>query len=279
MEGRNLSLRGAVSMEAFYYWTTFAVFAVLGLAIGSFLNVVIYRLPRGMNLAKPASHCTSCDHKLAWYDNIPVFSYLFLRGRCRYCGAKVTPRYLVVEVSNCILWCLAVYFFYSRGIVFTAVCALALSVLLAMAFCDAENLFLPDSLQIALLLCAIVGLFFDPQNDWTAKLWGLLVGGGSFLFFYLLSFVLFRREGLGFGDVKLMAIAGLLLGWKGITVSILVGILCALVGVVVRKLTVRRAGTLEESDEFAFAPYLVAGIMFSMFFGDMLIDGYLAFLM
>ena len=107
-------------MERFYFWVTFVLFAVLGLMIGSFLNVVVYRLPRGMNLAKPASHCTSCGHKLAWYDNIPVFSYLFLRGKCRYCGAAVSPRYILVETANCALWCAAALVFYPRGVAYTA---------------------------------------------------------------------------------------------------------------------------------------------------------------
>ncbi len=146
-------------MERFYFWVTFVLFAVLGLMIGSFLNVVVYRLPRGMNLAKPASHCTSCGHKLAWYDNIPVFSYLFLRGKCRYCGAAVSPRYILVETANCALWCAAALVFYPRGVAYTASCALALSVLLSAACCDGENMFIPDSLQVALALCALAALF------------------------------------------------------------------------------------------------------------------------
>jgi len=266
-------------MDEFYFWTTFVLFAVLGLVFGSFLNVVIYRLPRGMNLAKPASHCTVCGHKLAWYDKIPVFSYLLLRGKCRYCGARVPLRYLMVELVNGALWCAAAWAFYPRGIVFAAASACALSVLLAIAYCDAENMFILDSLQIALLLFAVVCLFFDPVNDRWAKLLGLLIGGGLFLFFYFLSFLLFKREGLGFGDVKLMAISGLLLGWKSTCVAVLAGVLCALVAVLVRKSVCRTGkGKGEGLDEFPFAPYLVAGIVFAMFFGDMLTDAYLAVL-
>ena len=122
-------------MEQFYYITTCVLFAVLGLCIGSFLNVLIYRLPRGMNLAKPASHCTVCGHKLAWYDNIPLLSYLILRGKCRSCGARISPRYFLVELSNAALWiscCLAVYRDVT-SIPVAAVYALALSVLLTMA--------------------------------------------------------------------------------------------------------------------------------------------------
>lgn len=264
-------------MERFYFWVTFVLFAVLGLMIGSFLNVVVYRLPRGMNLAKPASHCTSCGHKLAWYDNIPVFSYLFLRGKCRYCGAAVSPRYILVETANCALWCAAALVFYPRGVAYTASCALALSVLLSAACCDGENMFIPDSLQIALALCALAALFADPVTDWRDKLIGAAVSGGFFLFFYLISFPMFGREGLGFGDVKLMAGAGLLLGWKNSFVAIGFGVLCALVAIGAKKFVFRRACSLYDgAEEFAFAPYLVAGVAFALFAGDAVLNLYLS---
>lgn len=264
-------------MESFYFWTTFAVFAALGLAVGSFLNVVVYRLPRGMNLAKPASHCTSCGRKLAWRDNIPVFSYLFLRGKCRYCGAPVSPRYIVVETANCALWCIAVPAFYPQGVIYTASCALSLSVLLAMAFIDEENMFIPDSLQIALALCALAALFSDPVAGWEEKLLGAALSGGFFLFFYLLSFPLFGREGLGFGDVKLMACTGLLLGWKKAIVAVLFGVLYALAAVGAKKAFFRGARSLYGgAEEFAFAPYLVTGVIFALFAGGAVVNGYLS---
>ncbi|HIX07464.1 MAG TPA: prepilin peptidase [Candidatus Borkfalkia faecipullorum] len=267
-------------MEQFYYITTCVLFAVLGLCIGSFLNVLIYRLPRGMNLAKPASHCTVCGHKIAWYDNIPLLSYLILRGKCRSCGARISPRYFLVELSNAALWiscCLAVYRDVT-SIPVAAVYALALSVLLTMAVTDMENLFLPDSLQIALFVIALAGVFTD-LSQWQDKLWGLLLGGGFFLFIYCLSFVLFQKEGLGFGDVKLMASAGLLLGWKGVVVATVLAVAVALADIVIRKLFLRRGETLpcaETGEEFAFAPYLAFGTAAALFCGTALFDGYLA---
>lgn len=266
-------------MEQFYYITACVMFAVFGLCIGSFLNVVIYRLPRGMNLAKPASHCTTCGHKLAWYDNIPLLSYLILRGKCRYCGASVSPRYFVVEFTNCVLWLMCpLTMYFSRGVWFSLVCALAISLLLAMSLIDMENLFIPDSLQICFFLVAVGGIFADGQTGWQDKLYGLLLGGGFFLFFYCASFVLFKREGMGFGDVKLMASAGLLLGWKATIAAIVFAIAVALADIVLRKIFIRsgRDGLGNVSEEFAFAPYLALGVFAAMLFGNALVDGYLA---
>ena len=277
-------------MEQFYFVTACVMFAVVGLCIGSFLNVVVYRLPRGMNLAKPASHCPTCGHPLAWYDNIPLLSFLLLGGRCRYCGARITPRYFLLELFNCLLWLACAAVFARQSIWFALVCAAALSVLLAMAQCDIENMFIPDSLQAALLIAALCGVVLDPFVPWEEKFFGLLLAGGFFLLFYLLSFLLFGREGLGFGDVKLMACAGLLLGWRAACVSIALSVCLALLAVIVRRLffCVKRPaaektfasfasldtfntfaeGTGAASGEFAFAPYLAAGVLFALFCGN-----------
>ncbi len=267
-------------MEQFYYTVACVLFCICGLCVGSFLNVVIYRLPRGMNLAKPASHCTSCGHELAWYDNIPLFSFLFLRGKCRYCGARISPRYFLVELINAALWlvCAAVFYDGKEGLFTAIVYALSLSVLLVMAVTDMENLFLPDSLQIALFILALCALATD-FSAWQEKLCGLLLGGGFFLFIYCLSFLLFQKEGLGFGDVKLMASAGFLLGWKGVILAVVFAIAAALADILLRKIFLRRAEALPcaaPSEEFAFAPYLSWGIAMSLFCGTALFDAYLA---
>ena len=267
-------------MEQFYFAAACVLFSVFGLCIGSFLNVVIYRLPRGMNLAKLASHCTSCGHKLAWYDNIPLFSYLFLRGKCRYCGARISPQYFIVELGNAALslTCAAVFYDGKEGLFTAVVYALSLSVLLAMAVTDMENLFLPDTLQVCLFVLAVCGVAAD-LSAWQEKVCGLLLGGGFFLFIYCLSFLLFQKEGLGFGDVKLMASAGLLLGWKGVIVATVFAVAVALFDILIRKVFLRRTVTLpgaSAGDEFAFAPYLAWGVAVALFCGAALFDGYLA---
>lgn len=268
-------------MEQFYYVCTLVCFAVFGLCIGSFLNVVCYRLPRGMNLAKPSSHCPHCGHPIAWYDNIPLLSFLILRAKCRHCGAPISPRYFFLELFNCLLWLACAFTFYAFGIGYALVCALALSVLLSMALCDAENMWIPDSLQASLLIVAAAGVLLDPVHGWQQKLWGLAFGGGFFLLFYLLSFPLFGREGLGFGDVKLMAFAGLLLGWKQTAVAVFAAIVAALAGLICKKIGRRTVGAVPLNAngwEFAFAPYLAFGCGFAIFFADVIINWYNALL-
>lgn len=262
-------------MENFYFIATSVCFAVFGLCIGSFLNVVVYRLPRGMNLAKPASHCPDCGHALAWYDNIPLFSFLFLKGKCRYCRAKISPRYFFVELINCALWLTCAFVFYEqKGVWYALIAASSLSVLLCITFCDAENLFIPDSLQICLLLLAIGGVFAD-SLPWQEKLYGFAAGGGVFLFFYLLSFLLFGREGLGFGDIKLMACAGLLLGLKAVCAAIVFTIALALIDIVLRAaMRKKSAFNSGQSEEFAFAPYLAMGITAALFYGNAFVAWY-----
>lgn len=264
-------------MEEFYFYVSCVMFAVVGLCIGSFLNVVVYRLPRGMNLAKPASHCPDCGHALAWYDNIPLLSFLMLKGKCRYCGAGISPRYFFVELCNAVLWLLCVLAFYERGLAYVSVCAVAASLVVTMSLCDMENLFIPDSLQIAFALVALVGIFVDPSTFWKEKIYGCFLGGGFFLFFYVLSFPLFGREGLGFGDVKLMAGAGLLLGWKSVCVSVLFGVLYALFDILPRKLK-KHPNPFGNEEEYPFAPYLAAGILFAMFFGEAVVRRYVGLL-
>lgn len=272
-------------MEQFYRITVCVLFAAVGLCVGSFLNVVVYRLPRGMNLAKPASHCPSCKHPLAWYDNIPLLSYLLLGGKCRYCGVRITPRYFFLELTNCALW-LACALAFARSSVWHALfCASALSVLLSMAQCDIENMFIPDGLQAALTIAALGAAAADPVTPWAEKFYGLLLGGGFFAAFYGLSYPLFGREGLGFGDVKLMAGAGLLLGWRATCVCIVFAIMYALAGIAARRAffpRVQRAlpGMPEGAapDEFAFAPYLALGALTALFFGNFAAAWYAALL-
>lgn len=129
---------------------------LIGVCVGSFLNVVIYRLPRGMSLAMPPSHCPSCNRRLRWFENIPILSYLFLRGRCRTCRARISPRYTVVELANGALWVAAV-FVWRSNILMAVVAALAVSVCLCVCFIDWEQGMIPDRFHIMLALLAIPG--------------------------------------------------------------------------------------------------------------------------
>lgn len=245
-----------------YYVSAVILFGVLGLCIGSFLNVVIYRLPLGMNLAKPKSHCPKCNHNLAWKDKIPLFSFLVLRGKCRYCGAKISPRYFLVELMNGLLWIVSCLLFFKNDPFYAVVVVLAVSVLICIGFCDADHTFIPDSLQISLALTGIAAVFLDPSTVWWEHLAGLALGGGMFLLFYLGSILILKKEGLGFGDVKLMAAMGLLFGWQKTFAVILVGMLFMIVYVLIANLRIKdREQAIAK--EYPLAPCLAAaGILF-----------------
>lgn len=246
----------------------YVLIAMSGLCVGSFLNVVIYRTPQKMNLAYPASHCPTCQKPLKWFDNIPLFSYLMLGGRCRFCKTKISPRYFLVELLNCVLWLGFAFLLIDNPLVMVCFC-IASSVLLVVAFIDIDHKFIPDRFQIILLLIGIVLAIFGTDMLWSDRLIGFFVGGGVMLLFYGLGYLLFRREAMGIGDIKLLAVCGLLVGWQNILLALVVGVI---VGSVV--LVIMKAKTGEA--EFAFAPYLALGTLVTMFCGSTIIDAYLS---
>jgi leader peptidase (prepilin peptidase)/N-methyltransferase len=185
---------------------------LIGLVAGSFLNVVIYRLPREKSVVRPRSACPSCRSPIRWYENIPVLSYILLRGRCHSCGERISPRYPVVELFGGALAALA---FYRYGAsVHSLIAYVFLMALLAITLIDWEHRIIPDEISISFILIGIVWSFFRAgPGPWESAL-GALVGGG---FLYAVGFVyklLRRTEGMGGGDVKLMAMIGAFLGIK-----------------------------------------------------------------
>ncbi len=203
---------------------------LVGASIGSFLNVIIYRLPRGKSLVFPPSHCLSCGARLTFIDLIPVFSYLLLRGRCRHCGKHFSARYMLVEAATGLLAVAAVYLFdltpYAAG-VFIVSCALVL-----IFFIDLDHMIIPNELTV---LVAVIGLAFDGYRlavfgrqeaiilaeqiggqHYSAYLprsiVGLVVAGGLFLFIAWLSQAILKKPAMGMGDVKLAAAMGAILG-------------------------------------------------------------------
>lgn len=243
---------------------------VFGLCVGSFLNVVIYRVPQGMSLAKPASHCTSCGYTLRWYDNIPVLSYLMLGGKCRKCRSHISIRYTLVEISNAVLWLLSVWLFWEESIVYACVMALSFSVLICIFFIDLEHMLIFDRFVVALFLLALVAMFVDGYADLLDHIIGLVVGLGSFMAFYFGAIKVMKKEGLGFGDVKLAAAAGLLLGWQRFWLAILIASITA--SIILLLLKVFRKD--EKGKEYPFAPFITMGMVVSMLFGSQVITWY-----
>ena len=254
---------------------------LLGLAVGSFLNVVIYRLPNNMSLAKPASHCPKCKNPIKWYDNIPVFSYIFLRGRCRHCKEKISFRYPFVELLNMALWftCLIMFTNYivpsfeMNWLRFIFSCIIC-STLICIFFADLDNMEIPETFQGILLICGLVLLLDNPtKENIMLKVFGFLGAGALFILVNLIFKLIKKRDGIGFGDVELVACAGLILGGYKMILALIVS--CVVGGIVLLIIASIRK---DKHREYPFAVLLTAGIAFSLFAGDYLVSLYLRLL-
>jgi len=209
-------------MEEYYKIVAYILGGLLGVCVGSFLNVVIYRTPLGMRLDKPDSHCPKCGYKLRWYDNIPVISYLILGGKCRSCKDKISFRYTAVEIANMLAWLASVWLFWDVSIVFACVCALASSLLICVFFIDLEHMLVFDRFVLMLLALGVVAVFFDPHYGWLSHVIGGVVGFGALYGVHALFYYGFKKDALGGGDIKLTGAVGLLLGWERLLLAMLI---------------------------------------------------------
>lgn len=262
-----------MTVETLYFVFACVFSAIFGLCVGSFLNVVIYRLPNKMNLAKPSSHCPTCKYELRWYDNIPVLSYIILGGKCRSCKTHISFRYTAVELSCSILWLLCALLFWEQSIPLACIYMAVCTIFICVFFIDLEHTIIFDRFQIMLLALGVASIFFDKGCEWYSHLIG---GACGFAVFFLISFCfekICKREGLGGGDVKLAGVVGLLLGWE----RLLLGLLIATIPAAIIMLILSR-GKEGESRQFPFAPFLVIGFGTAMLFGDKIIAWYLALL-
>lgn len=256
-----------------------AVFCfVWGACFGSFLNVVVYRLPEGLSLLRPASRCPSCEHPLGAKDNIPVFGWFLLLGKCRWCKAPISFRYPLVEFCLGLLFAAA---FLRFGLTLQAVAAMVLLFwFVALALIDLDTFTLPNSLtQSGLVLGLIFQMLLGWQNNGWSGLVAYLIGGvgAMVLGIWLLDLIGFfgsvvlGREAMGGGDPKLLAMIGAWLGWQQV---LLTGFLACAIGSVIMGTAVY-LGRHQTKQPLPFGPFLVLGGVISLFFGDRLIDLYL----
>jgi leader peptidase (prepilin peptidase)/N-methyltransferase len=190
---------------------TITVAAVLGAIVGSFLNVCIHRLPRGQSIVWPASACPGCRRALAWYENIPVVAYIALRGRCRTCHAPISLRYLVVELVTSVMFATA-WWYYGPGPLLTARLVFGCALITLFAI-DLEHHLLPNRITLpGILIGFVFSAFTEP--GWLDSLIGILVGGGLLFGVAELYYRVRHEEGLGMGDVKMLAMIGAFVGWK-----------------------------------------------------------------
>ncbi len=242
---------------------------IAGLVAGSFLNVCIARIPEGQSVVLPPSHCPRCKAPIHWYDNIPLLSYLALGGRCRSCREKISIRYPLVEAITAVLaWVLYIQGFEPRVLLFYAAITGALIV---VTFIDIDHRIIPDMITIPSILVAPAVAFVLRNIGVLDSLLGIIVGGGILWLIAEGYWLLRKQEGMGLGDVKLLAMVGGFFGWKGALFTLLVGSVAgSLVGLAV--MLVRR-GRLDM--EIPFGPFLAAGAVLYMLYGPRLIQWYL----
>lgn len=239
--------------------------ALFGIVIGSFTNVLICRIPKKEEFVRTPSHCTSCGHRLAWFDLIPLLSYLLLRGRCRYCKKHISAQYPLVEAANGALYAL---FFYHYGLSPEAILfSLASSALVALSVIDWRTYEIPVGFNYFLFGLGVIRVLCD-LGSWPLYLIGFFAVSAVLALIYYLS----GGRAIGGGDVKLMASCGLLLGWKCIILALAVG---CIVGSVIHLIRMRFANAPRL---LAMGPYLSVGILFSALYGNVLISWYLSLL-
>ncbi|MCD7852991.1 MAG: prepilin peptidase [Oscillospiraceae bacterium] len=239
--------------------------ALLGLCIGSFLNVLIYRLPHGEDWVKTPSHCPDCGCRLRWYELLPVLSFFVQRGRCRACGGRISAQYPLVELGTAALY-LAVSFCVPDDPWRCILCCALVSVLLALSVIDWRTFEIPNGLNLTVFLLGLLRLFTDFENC-PRYLVGFFCVSGPFFLLWLCS----GGRWIGLGDAKLMAGAGLFLGWQAVLLALLLG---SALGTVVHLVRMRCGA----SPRLAYGPYLSVGIFVSALFGERLIAAYCALL-
>lgn len=246
------SLKIAVYVLAFLY----------GSVIGSFVNVCILRLPRKESIVKVRSHCEHCGYQLKWYDLVPIFSYMFLGGKCRKCKTRISPQHLVLEVLNGGLYVL-VFCVCGIGVEALLFC-LAGSALLILSFIDWKTYEIPVGCNIFIGFLGIIRAVLDYRN-----LLLYIIGFLSVSVFLYVLYVCTKGRAIGGGDIKLMAACGLLLGWKLIILAFLIG---CVVGAVVHLIRMKISG---EGHVLAMGPYLSVGVMAAALWGNRFLDWYL----
>lgn len=240
---------------------------IVGLIVGSFINVVVVRLPKQQSLVRPGSHCTNCQTPIRWWDNIPVLSYFLLRGKCRSCHQVISVRYPVIELLTALLFLTVEIRFGWSPVVFLRDWPFV-AILLAVTFIDLEHRIIPDPLSLGGLALGLATSWMVADPGWILSISGALLG---FVLFFGLAWVyekLSGRSGLGGGDIKLLAMVGAFLGPNGVFITILISsVFGSMVGIG-WALTTEKKQWLRVS--IPYGPFLVVGALCYYFLGDLL---------
>ena len=244
------------------YIILYIMIFLIGISIGSFLNVCIYRIPKKEDIVFERSHCMSCGNVLKWYELIPLFSFLVQGGKCRNCKTKLSVQYPLIELLNGLIY---VWIFMAKGFqpesILFCICA---SVLIVISVIDWRTYEIPFGCNIIIGILGIVRVFLNLAH-WYDYVIGFFAVSGLFLIIYWIT----KGRGIGGGDIKLMAAAGLLLGWQNILLSLMIG---SIAGSVIHLALMKIQG---KDRVLAFGPYLAFGIFISMLYGNDIITWYL----
>ena len=249
-----------------YELPLYFIIFLYGIVFGSFLNVLIYRLPLKENIATEHSHCMTCGEKIQWYDLIPLVSYIILGGKCRHCKTKISPQYPIIEATNGIAYVI-VFLVHGFNAVSILMC-FAFSIFLVISVIDWRTFEIPFSLNVAIGVLAVIRIILDHKNllDY---LIGFCVISGFMLICLFIGRAIKGIDAFGGGDIKLMAAAGMMLGWKAIIIAFVMGcILGSVIHLLRMKLT-------NEDHVLAMGPYLAAGILLAALWGDSLLQMYM----
>ena len=243
----------------------YGIIFLYGIVIGSFLNVCIYRIPAHESIVRVRSHCMGCGYQLRWYDLIPLFSWVFLRGRCRKCKQQISVQYPLVELLNGVLWCL-IYWEYGFSVE-ALLYAFLFSALIVLSVIDFRTYEIPPGINLWILALGLIRVATD-YVGW----FDYLIGFFAVSAFLYLIYRITRGRGIGGGDIKLMAVCGLLLGWQLIVLAFVLG---CIVGSVIHLLRMKISG---QGHVLAFGPYLSIGVMLSVLCGRQMLVWYLSYL-
>jgi len=252
-------------MEPIYY----IFIGLLGLSIGSFLNVVIYRIPRDKKFWAGRSFCPGCEKQLKWYHNIPLVSFLVLRGKCGFCGAGISLRYPMVELLNALCY---LYFAWEFGLSLElGIFAFLSSALITIFFIDVDFQIIPDLITLPGMVIGLAISFLPGGIGIVSSLIGLVVGGGALYLVALLGDWLFKKESMGGGDIKMAAMLGAFLGWQKVLFIFLAS---AGIGLVVSIILMFFSAKIREQRIVPFGPFIAMAAMVAIIWGDQIIAYY-----
>ena len=253
------------------YGIEISIIFILGLIIGSFSNVCIYRIPKNESIIFPASHCPNCHNPIKTIDNIPILSYFLLKGKCRKCGEKISIRYPIVEFLTGAIYIL-IFLNYGRSYQ-SLIYALLSSALIIISFIDLDEQIIPDEISLPGIVIGFALSFMVPYISYLNSLLGIIIGGGIIFLIALAGLAIFKKEAMGGGDVKLSAMIGAFIGWKYIIISLFIGFFIgAVAGILLILLKIR-----SRDDLVPFGPFIVLGSLITILWGENILSWYLGF--